>query len=411
MASNGAVLSVLTDVLKNMYLGTVNEQLNNEVLVTQILQLDSKHVDLEGLQAVIALHTGRSSGIGSRAELDNLPATGNQAYKKAVYDLKYHYAVIQVSGQALQKTKSNVGAFLRAYESELSGIKNDVAIDFARQIYGDGTGVIGTTSGSGAGATVITLTSNEPIVKGFLYPGMVIDIGTVANPTASAAAVTIQDVSDSASTITLTANATWANADKISRAGNNAASSTKEMDAGLQALVNTSNGVIGGLDSSTLSIWQNQADTSGGAIALTNLMQNFNKVSNKGVKANQLVTLTTPGLARRLFETSDFKANVRFVNSENLGAGFEQLSFSAGAGKLTLTTDRLAPFGKVFMVPTENFRMFTPGEWDFLAKDGQAVKWVQNKDAFQSILYRYANMGTNRRNNSLVYSGLTDTGF
>jgi hypothetical protein len=411
MASNGSVLSVLTDVLKNLYLGTVNEQINNEVLVTQILQLDSKHVDLEGLQAVIALHTGRSSGIGSRDELDNLPATGNQVYKKAVYDLKYHYATIQVSGQALQKTKSNVGAFLRAYESELAGIKNDVAMDFARQIYGDGTGFIGVANGAGTAASVVTLTSAEPIVKGFLYPGMVIDIGTTAAPQASASAVTILDVNEATPSITLTANATWLNSDKISRAGNNKASATKEMDAGLQSLVSTAANTIGGIDSSTNSVWANLADTSGGAIALTNLMQDFNKVSNKGVKANQLLTLTTPGLARRLFETADFKSNVRFVNTTNIGAGFEQLEFSAGAGKLTLTTDRLAPWGKVFMVPTENFRMFTPGDWDFLAKDGQAVKWVQNKDAFQSILYRYANMGTNRRNNSLVYSGLTDTGF
>jgi hypothetical protein len=410
MASNGAVLSVLTDVLKNLYLGTVNEQLNNEVLVTQILQLDSKHVDLEGLQAVIALHTGRSSGIGSRDELDNLPATGNQVYKKAVYDLKYHYATIQVSGQALQKTKSNVGAFLRAYESELSGIKNDVGMEFARQIYGSGDGVIATIP-AGVASVNQTLASAEAVVKGFIHPGMVVDIGTAANPTSSASAATVQDVNESTGVVTFTASVTSVNGDRISRAGNNKASATKEMDAGLQSLISTSNGVIGGIDSSTNSIWQNQVDASGGGIALTQLMQDFNKVSNKGVKASNLVTLTTPGLARRLFETADFKANVRFVNSETLGAGFEQLSFSAGAGKLTLTTDRLAPWGKVFMIPTENFRMFTPGDWDFLAKDGQAVKWVQNKDAFTSILYRYANMGTNRRNNSLVYSGLTDNGF
>jgi hypothetical protein len=181
MASSGAVLSVLTDVLKNLYLGTVNEQLNNEILVNQILQLDSKSVDLEGLQAVIALHTGRSSGLGSRDEMDALPGTGNQTYKKAVFDLKYHYAVIQVSGQALQKTKSNVGAFLRAYESELTAIKNDVALDQARQTYGDGTGVIATIPTLATSATQ-TLASAEPITHGFLHPGMVIDIGTAANP-------------------------------------------------------------------------------------------------------------------------------------------------------------------------------------------------------------------------------------
>jgi hypothetical protein len=52
--------------------------------------------------------------------------------------------------------------------------------------------------------------------------------------------------------------------------------------------------------------------------------------------------------------------------------------------------------------------VFSPADWDFLARDGQAVKWVQNIDAFQSILFRYINIGTNRRNTQLVMSGLTD---
>ena len=89
--------------------------------------------------------------------------------------------------------------------------------------------------------------------------------------------------------------------------------------------------------------------------------------------------------------------------------GFEAVSFQAGGGKVTLNPDRLAPRGKVFFIPKKNIRVFSPADWDFLARDGQPVKWVQNQDAFQSILFRYINMGTNRRNNSLVMTGITDT--
>jgi hypothetical protein len=183
------------------------------------------------------------------------------------------------------------------------------------------------------------------------------------------------------------------------------------MDSGLQALVPTAANIVGGIDASSFSFWDNLRDTSGGAISLSNLMIDVNKVMNKGVSMSNLKAVTTPGIARRLFETAEFKTNVRFVDTKVLGAGFESLSFSQGAGNVTLVTDRLAPWGKLFLIPTENFRKFSPGDWDFLARDGQAVKWVQNKDAFQSILFYYANLGTNRRNNSLVMSGLTDTGF
>jgi hypothetical protein len=121
--------------------------------------------------------------------------------------------------------------------------------------------------------------------------------------------------------------------------------------------------------------------------------------------------VTTPGIARRLFETADFKSNVRFVNTTDMKGGFQDISFSAGGQPISLIADRLAPWGQLRLLPTKHIKLFSPGEWDFLAKDGQAVKWVQDKDAFQSILFRYANLGADRRNNSLVISGITDTGF
>lgn len=412
MPANGAVLSVLTDVLKNLYLGNVQEQLFNQVLINQILQLDSKHVDLEGLQAVIALHTGRSGGTGSRDEMDDLPDPGYQRYKKAVYDLKYHYGVIQVSGQSLQKTKSNVGAFLRAYESELNGIKDDLALDFARQIYGAGNGVLAQVQ-SGVTSQTLTLTSAEPLVKGFIYEGRIVDIGTLASPTASASAVEVDDFDESASTIHLTTSVTVLANDYIFVKGSAKANATKEMDSGIQKLIPTAANTVGGIDASAAGnrIWDNLRDTSGGSISLTKLMQNLNKVTRKGVQLDDLVCLTTPGVARLLFESSDFASKVTFPEVTEFKGGFEGISFSAGSGRVKMVTDRLAPWGKVHFIPKSNFRMFTPGDWDFLAKDGQAIKWVQNKDAFKSILFRYANMGTNRRNNSLVMSGLTDPGY
>ena len=408
----GATLSVLGNILKEYYLGPVREQLNNSVLWTQILKVDSEN--LVGNEAVIPLHTSRTSGIGSRAELDTLPAAGNQDYKKAVFDLKYHYARIQVSGQALHKTSSDSGAFLRAMQSELDGARNDLALDFARQVYGDGTGQIAQCGTTTASANVV-LASDEALQKGFLYVGMTVDIGTAADPDTLVAGTTISDVDVANKIITIGSSITTSSSNFVYRAGNvdPTSGAVKEMDAGLQKLVATAANSVGGINAASAGnrIWDNQRDTAGGAISLDNLMIDANKVYNQGVTADQLTALTTPGVARRLFATSDFKSNVRFVNSQQLKGGFEQLSFSAGAGQVTLTTDRLAPYGKLFFIPNGNFRLFSPADWDFLAKDGQTVKWVQDKDAFQSILFRYANMGTNRRNNSLVMSGLTDTGF
>lgn len=409
----GALVSTVSDVLKYRYLGPVQSQLNNEILVTQILDLDSKNVDLDGLKAVIPVHHGRSTGIGARQEDEDLPAAGNQAYKKAEFDLAYLYGRARFTGQAIQKTKTDAGAFIRVVTEELDRLRDDLALDTARQYYGDGTGAIATIP-TGAASATQTLASDEALQKGFLYVGMKVDIGTMANPRASGDSRTITDIDVANKTITLDASVTTANNDIVFREDNNAASSvTKEIDAGLQKLISTSANTVGGINAAAAGtrFWDNLRDTTGGGISLSSLMLNWNKAHAAGARADEVVVLTTPGLARRLFETADFKSNVRFVESENMKGGFEKISFASGSGRLSLITDRLAPYGKVFYVHKKHVRVFSPGDWDFLQRDGLTIRWVDNKDAFQAVLFRYVNLGTNRRNTSLVMSGLTDTGF
>jgi hypothetical protein len=107
----GATLATLSNVMKNFYLNGVQVQFNNEILIHQLLGVDSEN--LEGLKAVIALHNARSGGIGARGELETLPAAGAQGYGQATYDLAYHYGRAQVSGQAIHKTRSDAGRSFR----------------------------------------------------------------------------------------------------------------------------------------------------------------------------------------------------------------------------------------------------------------------------------------------------------
>jgi hypothetical protein len=178
-------------------------------------------------------------------------------------------------------------------------------------------------------------------------------------------------------------------------------------------MLTTANSALGGIDGTQAGNkwWNNLFDTSGGALTLSSLMQDWNKVHARGLRSDNAVLLTTPGLARRLFAGSDFAANVRFVNTQTMKGGFESISFSAGSGTLNMVTDRHAPYGKVHFIDKSALQVYSPGDWDYLARDGLTIKWVQNVDAFQSILFRYVNLGINERRTSLVMSGLTDTGF
>lgn len=127
----GATITTISNILKNAYMPPVREQLNSEVMILDKLDVDQE--SLVGTQAVVPLHTGRSGGIGARPEGGALPDPGNQAYLQAVYDLKYLYGRVRVTGPSMEKSKSQSGAFLKVLESELNGIRVDLRKDTARQ--------------------------------------------------------------------------------------------------------------------------------------------------------------------------------------------------------------------------------------------------------------------------------------
>lgn len=400
--------------MKNFYLGPVQEQFNNEILVQQLLGWTAEN--LEGLKAVLPLHAARSGAYGSRGELENLPTAGSQGYAQATYDLAYHYGVVQVSGQAIAKTKSNAGAFLQAMKSELDGIRSDLALQFARQIYGAGDAVVASLAAN-TSQTTLTLASAEPIVKGFVHINQVVDIGDTSNPISVAQARTITDVDPSAGTVTISGAAvTTTTSHRLFVTGDAGPSTTyavREMDAGLQKLLATSANTVGGINGASAGskFWQNIANTTGGTVSLSVLMQVLNQAQAAGSKPGELASITTPGLTRRLFETSDFKSLIQFINQTDFKGGFSEISFMANGAPVKLYPDRHAPWGQILGVHKPHVRLFSPADWDFISRDGLTVRWVPGIDAYQAALFRYANMGTDRRNTSFVISGLTDTGF
>lgn len=404
-----ALVSTVSKVLKDRYMGPLNRQLNDEIVIFQLLDLDKKSVDLDGNQAVVPLHKGRTTGIGARLEGETLPSAGYQVYERAVYDLKYLYGRAQFSGQAIQKTKTDAGAFIRVMTEELDRLREDLALDLARQVYGDGTGAIATIQTGVASATQ-TISSAEPVDKGFLYPNMRVDIGTLANPVASADSATIQSVNGT--TVVFTASVTTTTGHFIFREDNTAASSVSKEILGVQGLIDDDN-TVGGINAASAGneFWKSLIDSTGGAISLSNLMINANKLKARGAKPADLLWLMTDGLSRRLFETAEFKQNVRFVNEMELKGGFSGLKFASGGAIINLVSDRLAPWGRVNMLDKGHLKVYSPGGWQFLDRDGLTIRWVSDKDAYQAVLFRYMNLGTGRRNTSGAMTGLTDTGY
>ena len=420
-----ANLSTLDNILKEYYLGPVTEQLNNEVLL--LSRLESRSEDLVGKYAYVPLHYGRSGGIGAVGEDAPLPAAGNQKYHKATYDLKYLYGRVRVTGPSMAKTKSEAGAFLQALKSELDGVRNDLRKDLARQIYSDGTAKIAEVATAWTSpATILPLTTVEPLRKGQLYVGMPVDIVTIAANVATVAGTTTISaisLSDASPTVTVASSTGVADGAWIVRSGaivngtNIAAdgSRSNEID-GLRRLNSiTANTAFGNIDPSDagLGFWDNQrlAPTDADPVeagtqnlTLDALQRALNLVRIAGGTPSAMVT--TLGVQREFYNL--LQDEVRYMDPESLNyaAGFKTLSYNG----MPIISDIDAPYGEMHILDESTIKVFSDQDFHFLDMDGQTLRQVSDKDAFEAIMVRYMNVGATRRNNQMVISGLNVDG-
>ena len=395
----GATLTTLSNILKEMYLPPVVEQLNNEVLLLQRLET-REATDLFGKRANVPVHTGRSGGIGARAESAALPNPGNQVYAVATYDLKYLYGRIRVTGPSMAKTASDAGAFLRALSSEMDGIRADLRKDTARQVYGTGDAVIAAVSGVNT-AGVVPITSREPIDKGQLYVGMVVDIGTVANPVLKASGATITAVTPGTPSITLDVTPTaTAGTDKVFRSGSATAAGSNEIN-GLQQIASTASTPLGGIDPSVAGndYWDNIRSNVAGALSLDAMIKGFSLSRRAGGSPSLLIG---DFFMQRTFWNLH-SATIRYNDPANIKGGFQSLDFMG----LPLVADIEAPWGIMYVLDERFLKVFSNRDWHFLDEDGSVLKWRSGFDEWEAVLARYMQLGATRRNVQVVLYGIT----
>jgi len=407
-----ANLTTLSDILKEYYLGPVAEQLNNEVLL--LSRLESRSEDLVGKRAYVPLHHGRSGGIGARAEGVALPAAGRQDYDKAVYDLKYLYGRVEVTGPSMAKTKNETGAFLQALKSELDGIRNDLKKDLARQVYGNGSGVVGTVSADAANSTTVAYVGTEVIRKGQLYPGFVATIYDASATADLAGTHTVSSVDLSAGTVTFSAavGATFAAGDQIRRAGvttktpaeGNTYSLSDEVD-GIQRIVADSATALGGITPTGANAWwDNQRVAVSGALTLEAIQKGLNLARIAGGMPTSVIT--SLGVQREFYDLLDQAVQYTNPESLNYAAGFKTLSYNG----MPIIADIDAPYGKMYIMDESTMKVFSDQDWHFLDADGMTLRQVSGYDAFEAVMTRYMNLGATKRNNHAVLYGITVDG-
>ena len=134
-----ATLTTLSAVMKQFYLGPLQDQLNNEIMAFDLFQKEK--VDWVGREAIIPVRTARNNSPAFSADA-SLPPVGQQTYASLTVSAKYLYGRMEIQGPAIAQAKASVGAFINGLQVELDGAMETVK-NSADQAMFTGGGAVG----------------------------------------------------------------------------------------------------------------------------------------------------------------------------------------------------------------------------------------------------------------------------
>lgn len=410
--ANGESLTIANALLKNVYSEGVNDQINSETIALNGIQASASSIStVGGAGVVFSVHFGRNHGIGARNELELIPAAGQQQYARGTTGLKNLYGTIQVTGQVMNQAAQDYQSFVNVVNDEVARLKTDLAVDQNRQVYGNATGTLATTTATTSG---FTLTFDE--VK-YVQVGARVDLlqfSTIANPTptprnpSAGVFLTVTAVTPTAGisgpgTITFDQTMPTITAgDVLVRSGGTVNSWKKELNGFGNIISNT--GVLHGIDPATYPQWVSTVSTGAGTLTELKLNAVVQAIRGNGAKPSRI--LTTPGVYNAYW--SALQSLRQYVNKTDLFGGVGGLAFSTAYGDIPLVTDFACPSGVAWFPSDDQLQINTNVGWEWIDEQGTMWQKLVQQDGFVAEMRNYSEITTRRRNAHGKLSGITE---
>lgn len=394
----GATLTTATNILKEIYEPKLQDQLMNELVTSKRLESLSEGVTSEvgGKYVVFPIHVKRNHGIGARLEGEQLPTAQNQGYASARVSLAYLYGSVRLTGQTMELAKTNSQAFASVLDQEMTGLRDDVAKDMNRQVFGTSVGVLMTSSGAYA-VNTITSTNTQ-----YMEVGMVVDVYDSTGVTLRATARNVTAVTSTTIVVDGAAIAAGASGDIVVRTG-----SINRETIGLQQIVSTT-GILYNIDPAVETKWKATVNSNGGtprAISESAMIRMVDDVRQQGGKTT-LIT-TTPGVRRSYFNL--LVQQRQYHNTVEFEGGFKGLKFTTDNGEIPLISDFDCQPNRMYFLNEKALKYYRESDWSFMDRDGSKWQRVIGFDAYDATLYTYRQLGCHRRNSQALFSDITES--
>ena len=381
--------------------GTMNAA-NGETMDYRGISRDGDQVDFAGRQWVIALHTTRNESGTARAEGGTLPTPGQQGWADIQDKVRKLYKQIQLTGFSMELSERSVGAYVRLLEAETVGAVNDLRKDMNRQAFGDQRGTLCQITADGT--NTVTVDNLQ-----YLRVGLIVDIMNQSTDAVLASQRTITAIA------TTTRVVTYSGADVTAVAGTHVLAVEGNWKQEINGLKNitrsdlSQNYILHGIDSSTAGneYWQaKQADGGNTTFDEDQGQLMLDRIGQEGWETDLI--LTTRGVRRRYVNT--LKAQKRWNDSSatTLHGGFKYIDYNG----FPLVFDDDCPKQYMFFIRPDDFLWVNLNGMDFkwMNRDGAILRKVENPDldAYKGTLYKYSDLGVQRRKSQGVIYNLAD---
>ena len=394
--------------LKNLYGPGLKNALNNSNAVLTEVVHDTENVS--GRKCIWNVHSGRSASTGARAEGAALPVADRERYIAPEATLAYLYHTIKVTGQALNLTQNNAGAFGKALDQEMKGAEKNIKIDLARQMFNSAVTINGVLV-NGALAVVESVSSGvitvqsladvavdsdvslDPASFRYFFVGQTLDAVTPSTGVLTATNMTVLSVSSANGTVTVDQTTSIVNEDVLFRHGNFKATSGQNEIQGLPFLVGTQD--YAAVTAATNPVWNGLAVGSSSVGISEDLLES----SIEAVQVDG--DGSTPTLALGQFKQGRKLAGIiqqqkRYQPpSVTLQGGWKGIEVAG----LNFVFDRFAPERQIVVLSPEELAWFVGLDWSWNDDAGYTLgKALDGTDAIEANYRAYVQLNTYTRN-------------
>lgn len=386
--------STVSAILKEVYPGAIEDELNNEVGLWAVVEKEKVTIDGQGQHLVRPFRVGRNQGLGARNDTDILPQPGSQSLQNAKINMSSNYLIGQITGRVIRTSYGTDAAFENALSEEIQFNLTDLGSEIGYQLYGL-MGQRATVVGAVTASTSVVVSNTQYLAVGMYVEFWNGSTNQTTNDSTLPAGYTgtlITAINNTTNTLTVTTAQTITSGAGVSRAQNNTAQFTTKEMYGLDFFADNNTDYSGvsyfGASRSTYPILNGNRFSASHALTENLMQQAFDAARQIG--GGIINFISCDYATRRVYAnllTSLKRYPLEGVQAPQFAGGLEvsqdlrnQLGEGLSFSGAPVAPSRLAPPATMYMFPTSALKLFQQSE----------IEWVMNGD---SILHPLLSTG------------------